>query len=81
MFWNIPEAYKRTILVVLRNNCVTWWSVLQSTMVRISALLSSVEIARGWYFQQQLLITKEFLIAHKFSDLIVENYVSSLVFI
>ena len=47
----------------------------------MSALLSSVEIARGWYFQQQLLITKEFLIAHKFSDLIVENYVSSLVFI
>ena len=81
MFWNIPEAYKRTILVVLRNNCVTWWSVLQSTMVRMSALLSSVEIAWGWYFQQQLLITKEFLIPHKFSDLIVENYVSSLVFI
>ena len=47
----------------------------------MSALLSSVEIAWGWYFQQQLLITKEFLITHKFSDLIVENYVSSLVFI
>ena len=24
VFWNIPKAYKRIILVVLRNNCVTW---------------------------------------------------------
>ena len=35
MFWNILEAHKRTILLVLHNNSVTWWNVLESSMVRM----------------------------------------------
>ena len=42
---------------VLRNNCMTWWNVLESSMVRKSAWLSSLEISRSLHLQQQLLVT------------------------
>ena len=32
MFWNIPEAYMRTILVLSHNKCMTWWNVLESSI-------------------------------------------------
>ena len=57
VLWDIPEAYKRIILVVLRDNCVTWWNVLKCFMVCKSAWLSSLDISRSLYLQQQLLIT------------------------
>ena len=45
------------ILVVLRNSCVTWWNVQESSMVHMSAWLSSLEIFKRLYLQQQFLIT------------------------
>ena len=41
MFWNIPEVYMRTILVVLHNKCMNWWNVLES----------SITCESGWRFR------------------------------
>ena len=56
VFWNIPEAYIRTVLVVLCKKCPTWWNVSESSMVSKSAWLGSLEISKSLYIQQ-LLIT------------------------
>ena len=55
------RSLQKNYLVVLRNNCVTWWNVLESSIIRMSAWLSSLEISRSLYLQQQLLITPECL--------------------
>ena len=64
MFWNIPEAYIRTILVVLHSKCVTWWNVLDSFIACKSAWLRSLEISRSLYLQQ-LLITNKLLFTER----------------
>ena len=38
---------------------MTWWNVLDSSMVHMPAWPSSVEISRGLYLQQQLLMTNQ----------------------
>ena len=48
-------------VVVLHNNCATWWNILESPMVRMSAWLSSLDFSRSLYLQQQLLITNAIL--------------------
>ena len=48
-------------VVVLHNNCATWWNILESPMVRMSAWLSSLDFSRSLYLQQQLFKTNAIL--------------------
>ena len=48
MFWNIPEAYMRTILVLSHNKCMTWWNVLESSITRESRWRFRLYSALPW---------------------------------
>ena len=66
------RSLQKNYLVALRNNCVTWWNVLGSSTIRMSAWLSSLEISRSSYLQQQLLLTPSPFKKRKFVNILAK---------
>lgn len=60
--WYIPEAYLRTMLVVLHNKWVTWWNVLDKHIIISSATTNTAN-----YIDCMLLTSCDGGILHKVS--------------